>query len=109
MNGTVVAASSNDAGFGPGTGSSLAKPGDYKEGYMTKDYVTNAQELERSGVATDLFSRFKDEGLNNAEVSKEYRTKILGSAGSKPADEFIEDFLGRPFSTDAYIELLTNL
>ena len=23
---------------------------------MTKDYVTNAQELERSGVATDLFS-----------------------------------------------------
>ncbi len=56
MNGTVVAASSNDAGFGPGTGSSLAKPGDYKEGYMTKDYVTNAQELERSGVATDLFS-----------------------------------------------------
>ena len=37
------------------------------------------------------------------------RTKILGSAGSKPADEFIEDFLGRPFSTDAYIELLTNL
>ena len=60
-------------------------------------------------IATDLFSRFKDEGLNNAEVSKEYRTKILGSAGSKPADEFIEDFLGRPFSTDAYIELLTNL
>ena len=55
-NGTVVAASSTDAGFGPGTGSSLAKPGDFKEGYMTKDYVTNAQELERSGMATDLYS-----------------------------------------------------
>ena len=55
-NGTVVAASSTDAGFGPGTGSSLAKPGDSKEGYMTKDYVTNAQELERSGMATDLYS-----------------------------------------------------
>ena len=60
-------------------------------------------------IATDLFSRFKDEGLNNTEASKEYRTKILGAAGSKPANEFIEDFLGRPFSTDAYIELLTNL
>ena len=53
---TIVAASSTDAGFGPGTGSSLAKPGDYKEGYMTKDYITNAQELERSGMATDLYS-----------------------------------------------------
>ena len=63
MNGTVVAASSSDAGFGPGTGSSLAKPGDYKEGYMTKDYVTNAQELERSGIATDLYSMISKKQL----------------------------------------------
>ena len=60
-------------------------------------------------IATDLFGRFKDEGLNNVAVAHEYRRKILEVAGSKPADEFIEEFLGRPFSIEAYIELLSNL
>ena len=60
-------------------------------------------------IATDLFERFKDEGLNNVAVASDYRRKILEVAGSKPADEFIEEFLGRPFSIEAYIDLLSNL
>lgn len=60
-------------------------------------------------IATDLFGRFKDEGLNNVAVASDYRRKILEVAGSKPADEFIEEFLGRPFSIEAYIDLLSNL
>ena len=60
-------------------------------------------------IATDLFGRFKDEGLNNVAVAHDYRRKILEVAGSKPADEFIEEFLGRPFSIEAYIDLLSNL
>ena len=60
-------------------------------------------------IATDLFSRFEAEGMTNTQVAKQYRDKILGAAGSRPAAEFVEDFLGRPFSTQAYIDLLSNL
>jgi len=38
------------------SGASLAKPGDYKEGYLSKDYTTNAEPLERIGKATDLYA-----------------------------------------------------
>lgn len=60
-------------------------------------------------IATDLFSRFEAEGMTNTQVAKQYRDTILGAAGSRPAAEFVEDFLGRPFSTQAYIDLLSNL
>lgn len=60
-------------------------------------------------IATDLFSRFEENGMRNKAIAKEYRDKVLGAAGSKPASEFVEDFLGRPFSPDAYIEKLKSL
>lgn len=60
-------------------------------------------------IATDLFSRFAEKGMRNKAVAKEYREKVLGAAGSKPATEFVEDFLGRPFSPDAYIDKLKSL
>jgi thimet oligopeptidase len=60
-------------------------------------------------IATDLFSRFEAEGMTNTQVAKQYRDTILGAAGSRPAAQFVEDFLGRPFSTQAYIDLLSNL
>jgi thimet oligopeptidase len=47
--------------------------------------------------------------MRNTAVAQQYRDIILGSAGSKPAAEFVEEFLGRPFSTQAYIDLLSNL
>lgn len=89
-NGTVVAASSTDAGFGPGTGSSLAKPGDYKEGYEREDYVTNAQDLERTGVATDLYSMISKTQLG--------LPKLITTAGANLTREKIA--LGRKLFYD---------
>jgi thimet oligopeptidase len=59
-------------------------------------------------IATDLFSRFEKDGLRNSETADDFRRKILQAAGSKPASEFVADFLGREFNTDAYIRALQN-
>ena len=60
-------------------------------------------------ISTDLFSRFKEEGLRNKETADEYRRAILEVGGSKPAAEFVAEFLGRDFTPDAYIEWLKTL
>jgi len=60
-------------------------------------------------IATDLFSRFEKEGMRNKKVANEYRHKVLGAAGSKPAAEFVADFLGREFNPEAYIKKLQSL
>ncbi|MEP0201482.1 MAG: M3 family metallopeptidase [Halioglobus sp.] len=60
-------------------------------------------------IATDMFSRFEKEGLRNTSVSYAYRDEVLGAAGSKPAADFVGEFLERPFSTDAYIRFLNSL
>ncbi len=60
-------------------------------------------------IATDLFSRFKESGLHDTEVANEYRRIVLQSAGSKPAAQFVAEFLGRDFNTDAYIKSLEDL
>ena len=57
-------------------------------------------------IATDLFSKFEEGGLRNTSVANDYRRKVLEAAGSKPATEFVADFLGREFSTKAYIKSL---
>lgn len=57
-------------------------------------------------IATDLFSRFEKAGLRNKRLANDYRRKVLQAAGSKPAAEFVADFLGREFSTEAYIKSL---
>ncbi|MEC8633498.1 MAG: M3 family metallopeptidase [Pseudomonadota bacterium] len=59
-------------------------------------------------IATDLFSRFEEAGLRNTEVANDYRRKVLQAAGSKPASDFVADFLGREFSTNAYIKSLQD-
>ena len=60
-------------------------------------------------IATDLFSRFKTEGMRNIDTAKDYRKRVLGAAGSKPAAEFVKDFLGRESTPDAYIKYLSSL
>ena len=59
-------------------------------------------------IATDLFSRFEEAGLRDTEVANDYRRKVLQAAGSKPAADFVADFLGREFSTEAYIKSLQS-
>jgi thimet oligopeptidase len=74
-------------------------------GYSS-DYYTYQWSL---AIATDLFSRFEQEGIRNKALAKEYREKVLGAEGSKPAADFVSDFLNREFTPDAYINKLKSL
>jgi len=57
-------------------------------------------------IAADLFSKFETAGLRDAATATAYKEKILVPGGSKPAAELVEDFLGRPYTLDAYEEML---
>jgi thimet oligopeptidase len=59
-------------------------------------------------IAKDMFTRFKQEGLLNPEVAAKYRNSLLGASGTKPADELVSDFLGRPYSFQAYANWLNG-
>lgn len=53
-------------------------------------------------IADDLFTRFAKEGLRNPKTASDYRRLVLAPGGTKPAAELVQDFLGRPISTNAY-------
>ena len=53
-------------------------------------------------IAKDLFSRFDRSDLLAPEPARRYRELILERGGSAPAARLVEDFLGRPFSFDAW-------
>ncbi len=53
-------------------------------------------------IAKDLFSRFDQADLLAPEPARRYRQLILERGGAAPAARLVEDFLGRPFSFDAW-------
>lgn len=53
-------------------------------------------------IAKDLFSVFQAKGLTNPEVALQYRQKILQPGGSRDAADMVKDFLGRPYSFEAF-------
>jgi len=53
-------------------------------------------------IAKDLFSAFDPANLFDTEVSYRYRDTILAAGGSRDAADLVADFLGRPYSFDAY-------
>jgi thimet oligopeptidase len=53
-------------------------------------------------IAKDLFSRFDRNDMLAAEPARRYRRLILEPGGSAPAGRLVENFLGRPFSFDAW-------
>ncbi len=57
-------------------------------------------------IGTDMFTKFEDGGLRNVEVAKAYREKVLAAGGSRPAEELVTDFLGRPISFQTYADRL---
>ena len=57
-------------------------------------------------IATDMFTQFKANGLNNFEIASAYREKVLAKGGSAPADELVTDFLGRDISFEPYADRL---
>jgi len=59
-------------------------------------------------IATDMFTRFEEQGLRNIEVAGAYRDIVLGSGGSKPAAELVTEFLGRDISFKPYADRLSG-
>ena len=59
-------------------------------------------------IASDLFTRFEEEGLRNVETAGEYRDLVLGQGGAKPAAELVTDFLGREISFRPYADRLSK-
>ena len=59
-------------------------------------------------IAKDLFSAFDEDDLFNASVAGRYRDRILAAGGTKDAADLVADFLGRPYTFDAYAEWLAR-
>lgn len=53
-------------------------------------------------LAKDIFSRFDKSNLLEPEIATTYRRKILEPGSSKPAQNLVEDFLGRKSDFKAY-------
>ncbi|MEP9384372.1 M3 family metallopeptidase [Nocardioides sp. KR10-350] len=59
-------------------------------------------------IAKDLFSAFDPDDLFAPEVAGRYRDRVLAPGGSKDAADLVADFLGRPFTFDAYAAWLAR-
>ncbi|MEQ9563296.1 MAG: M3 family metallopeptidase, partial [Woeseiaceae bacterium] len=59
-------------------------------------------------IATDMFTRFEEQGLRDVEVARSYRDKVLAAGGSRPANDLVTDFLGRPISYKPYADRLSG-
>jgi len=57
-------------------------------------------------IAKDLFSAFEAKGLYDSETCRAYRDKVLVPGGSRDAADLVADFLGRPFTMDAWTRWL---
>ncbi|HET7224725.1 MAG TPA: M3 family metallopeptidase [Candidatus Eisenbacteria bacterium] len=53
-------------------------------------------------IAKDMFSRFDHDNLLDPRIAARYRQTVLAPGGSAPAAKLVENFLGRPFSFEAY-------
>ncbi|ORZ38746.1 thimet oligopeptidase [Catenaria anguillulae PL171] len=56
--------------------------------------------------ASDIFTRFEKEGLENAQVGRDYRDKVLLPGASKDEMSLIVDFLGREPNPDAFLKAI---
>ncbi|MEO9322521.1 M3 family metallopeptidase [Nocardioides sp. C4-1] len=59
-------------------------------------------------IAKDLFSAFDDDDLFAPDVARRYRDRVLAPGGSKDAADLVADFLGRPYTFDAYAAWLSS-
>jgi thimet oligopeptidase len=59
-------------------------------------------------IAKDLFSAFEPADLFAAEVAGRYRDRVLAAGGARDAADLVADFLGRPYTFDAYAAWLAR-
>jgi thimet oligopeptidase len=53
-------------------------------------------------IAADMHSEFVKKGLRNPELAHHYRKMVLEPGGTKDAADLVKNFLGRPYSFDAF-------
>jgi Zn-dependent oligopeptidase len=54
-------------------------------------------------IGDDLFSRFENEGVLSKSVGVDYKNKILKPGGTVPAENMVQDFLGRKWNDEAFL------
>ena len=54
-------------------------------------------------IGDDLFSRFENEGVLSNSVGVDYKNKILKPGGTIPAENMVQDFLGRKWNDEAFL------
>ena len=59
-------------------------------------------------IAKDLFSAFDVDDLLAPDVARRYRDRVLAPGGSRDAADLVADFLGRPYTFDAYAAWLAR-
>ncbi|QIG45156.1 Zn-dependent oligopeptidase [Nocardioides anomalus] len=59
-------------------------------------------------IAKDLFSAFDEGDLFAPDVAGRYRDRVLAAGGTKDAADLVADFLGRPYTFDAYAAWLAR-
>ncbi|NHN54422.1 Zn-dependent oligopeptidase [Calidifontibacter sp. DB0510] len=59
-------------------------------------------------IAKDMFSAFDRADLFDPAVANRYRDTVLAQGGRKDAADLVEDFLGRPYTFDAYANWLDD-
>ncbi|MDX6372597.1 MAG: thimet oligopeptidase [Nocardioidaceae bacterium] len=59
-------------------------------------------------IAKDLFSAFDPDDMFDPGVATRYRDRILAAGGTKDAADLVADFLGRPYTFDAYAAWLAR-
>lgn len=71
-------------------------------GYSSNYYTYMWSEV----IARDLLSEFRRQGMMNADLAARYRRSILEAGGVQDAAALVQDFLGRPYSFDAFRQWL---
>jgi Zn-dependent oligopeptidase len=56
-------------------------------------------------IGDDMWGRFAAEGITSPRVGMQYRRAVLEPNGSKPGDELVEGFLGRPAEIENYLRM----
>ncbi len=59
-------------------------------------------------IAKDLFSAFDAADLFDPVVAARYRDRVLAPGGARDAADLVADFLGRPYTFDAYAAWLAR-
>ena len=59
-------------------------------------------------IAKDMFSAFDRDNMFDPEVAGRYRERLLAQGGQRDAADLVADFLGRPYTFDAYAAWLAE-